>query len=110
DGDRDLAGTRRFAADIEHVCAFTHHAQPLRYRGADVGPEAVAAERVGRHVYDAHHIRARAPLETPAADFGKHEPIILRHEMRLVDIARGAGAVLRCQPDVQMTGIVRDAG
>ena len=41
--------------------------------------EPITAERVRAHVDDAHHVRARAPVESAAADLGaQHGPIMLR--------------------------------
>src|SRR6202011_1461105 len=75
---RHVPRTRRLAADIEHVCALSGHAETLRYSCFHVGPEAVPAERARGDVDDAHDVGSRAPLETPTADFGNHDAIILR--------------------------------
>src|SRR5689334_9931912 len=107
--DGDVAGPGRLSADVEHVRALGGHAGALRDGSLDVVAEPVAAERVGRDVDDAHDIRARAPLELSAPDFGDHDAIMLGEEMRLEDLARGAGAVLEGNPDVEITGIAYDS-
>ena len=56
------AGPRRLAADVDDRRALREH--PPRRSGRDVRVEVHAAvgERVGRHVDDAHHGRARKPF------------------------------------------------
>ena len=67
---RDLgeARPRRLPADVDDVRAVVAHLHRLAQRGLDVTAEAVAGERVRRHVDDAHHVRPRAPGELAPAD------------------------------------------
>jgi UDP-N-acetylmuramyl-tripeptide synthetase len=44
-----------------------------------------------------------------STDFGDHEPIILRPDMKLRELARGGGAVLDGDGDVEITGIAYDS-
>ena len=78
-GNRDgfMARARRLAADVENVRAFADHHHGLGDGGLSV-VEPVAAERVGTHVDDAHHIGPPAPLEPMPGDVGSlHGPIML---------------------------------
>ena len=78
-GHRDgfMARSRRLAADVENVRAFADHHHGLGDGGLSV-VEPVAAERVGTHVDDAHHIGPPAPLEPMPGDVGSlHGPIML---------------------------------
>src|SRR5207245_4266448 len=64
--------------------------------------------RVGRDIDAADHVRAGSPLEATSVDCGDHDAIILP-SLRLSDLARGAGAVLEGNGDVEVTGIAYDS-
>src|SRR5438477_643332 len=103
-----MPGSGRFTTHIQHVGAFAHHAEALRDRRLRVSAQTVATERVRRDIDDSHHIGASAPFEAAGTDFRDHEPIILRLDMKLADLARGAGAVLEGNGEVEVTGIEVD--
>src|SRR5438094_14834 len=76
--DRLVARTRRLAADVEHCRALARHSQALR-DGALGIVEPVTAEGVRARVDDAHHVRARTPVESVTGALGAHHwPIMLR--------------------------------
>src|SRR5438067_1844512 len=104
-----MPGSGRFTTHIQQVGAFAHHAEALRDRRLRVSAQTVATERVRRDIDDSHHIGASAPFEAAGTDFRDHEPIILRLDMKLADLARGAGAVLEGNGEVEVTGIAYDS-
>ena len=85
EGDRVVARPGRLAADVEDVGALLDHppalcdgdldrvggARPAPAFALGLGEEAVAGERIGRHVEDAHHERPLAPAERRGADAGR---------------------------------------
>src|SRR5439155_20704656 len=76
--DRLVARSCRLAADVEHCRALARHHQALR-DGALRIVEPVTAEGVRARVDDAHHVRARTPIESVTGDLGaQHWPIMLR--------------------------------
>src|SRR5947208_14450878 len=104
-----MPGSGRFTTHIQHVGAFAHHAEALRDRRLRVSAQTVATERVRRDIDDSRNIGASAPFEAAGTDFRDHEPIILRLDMKLADLARGAGAVLEGNGEVEVTGIAYDS-
>src|SRR5438270_12213908 len=104
-----MPGAGRFTTHVQHGGAFGRHAEAWRDRRRRVSAQTVATERVRRDVDDSHHIGASAPFEAAGTDFCDHEPIILRLDMKLADLARGAGAVLQGNGEVEVTGIAHDS-
>ncbi len=89
-----VAGTRGFAAHVEEVGALVDHAHGLGHGNLDErsrrAKQAIAAERVGGRVDDAHQVgtRAEAQVESPNTQCGR--PVAsLRHRRRP---GRGAAA------------------
>ena len=63
-------GTGRFPAHVDEVGAVGGHALGEVGGGRGVAGEAVAGERIGRHVDHAHEVGARTPAKDVAADHG----------------------------------------
>ena len=76
-GDGLMSRAGRLTADIQNVRAVPGHHHPMR-DGVSSVVDAVAAEGVGTHVDDAHHVGPPAPLEAVTGNVDSlHWPIML---------------------------------